>query len=633
MEPQPADTSSPTKSTNLKERPSSSLMARIYSPAALDLWWVRIPARLRRYSVTLSAAWADGIYLTAWPRLAVSLSIVAVVIGCSLGAAHWSPYVIGDGSIATTGPIIVFAESLPFLFVAAILGSLSAHLGVMLTLGYVIGDYLIAGPAVASWGYNSAWPAFFGQRLPLLLCYWLLFILAARTTITSNSLAASLLRTLRGKGKATKILRVATSAAFQFALVYAWTLATPMIIRVLWIWIGRSSSPLSVPVYTRVTDPWLPVAAAGAILFRSVLASHRNSKRIVAQRVRELQVLTREYDTTPALPRRIPLWARCVIASALITFIVSGFLNSATLGVVMFFVFAAILMSHTMLLPRTHLWRNWSTAAAAVPSAARVVAATFATFLVTRLIIALPAQGLNPKAGAFALELLSITVGIVIFLVFLPEGKSTAAKTEPLATKDKTAETFYKHRTSVLKATSLLFVTLLTTSTAHASCQDPVCCFVTVALVAVVIAALLFLLWPFISSFVLQGSLYLLFVVSGPLGLILVEDEDEVADDVTEIADVTVGRWGRDGLEAGDWVMKGGCNLWNYIFSGKWDPNPLNWPAAFDSGEEFTVPANTLSWPSGWEFLKGIVGQRIYDPGEGVDLIGPDVRGLVEDIG
>jgi hypothetical protein len=77
---------------------------------------------------------------------------------------------------------------------------------------------------------------------------------------------------------------------------------------------------------------------------------------------------------------------------------------------------------------------------------------------------------------------------------------------------------------------------------------------------------------------------------------------------------VTVARWGRPGLQAGDWVMKGEANYMNYILSGKFDPGPWNQFASFASGQEFQVAATSLYWPSGWEFFKGILGQRIYWP-------------------
>ncbi|HEY6330284.1 MAG TPA: RHS repeat-associated core domain-containing protein, partial [Blastocatellia bacterium] len=78
---------------------------------------------------------------------------------------------------------------------------------------------------------------------------------------------------------------------------------------------------------------------------------------------------------------------------------------------------------------------------------------------------------------------------------------------------------------------------------------------------------------------------------------------------------VTVSRWGRPGLEAGDWVMKGEANWWNYIWSGKGGPSIFgNQFASFSSGASYEVPASSLEWPSGWEFFKGLFGQRIYNP-------------------
>lgn len=47
--------------------PKSSQYSRLSSRAALESWWLETPRKLRRYSTFLSAAWSDGIYLTAWP--------------------------------------------------------------------------------------------------------------------------------------------------------------------------------------------------------------------------------------------------------------------------------------------------------------------------------------------------------------------------------------------------------------------------------------------------------------------------------------------------------------------------------------------------------------------------------------
>jgi hypothetical protein len=86
---------------------------------------------------------------------------------------------------------------------------------------------------------------------------------------------------------------------------------------------------------------------------------------------------------------------------------------------------------------------------------------------------------------------------------------------------------------------------------------------------------------------------------------------------VHNACEVLVSRWGREGLENGDWVMKGAATRWNYWKSFKWEPPILsdNIPAAFNSGREYVVNAAEIVWPKGWGkdgWWKGLFGQRIY---------------------
>jgi len=75
---------------------------------------------------------------------------------------------------------------------------------------------------------------------------------------------------------------------------------------------------------------------------------------------------------------------------------------------------------------------------------------------------------------------------------------------------------------------------------------------------------------------------------------------------------IWVSRWGRPGLQAGDWVMKGRANMWNYIRSGKYQPGWGNQFASFSSGRNYLVSRGSVGWPRGWERWKGIFGQRQY---------------------
>jgi hypothetical protein len=80
---------------------------------------------------------------------------------------------------------------------------------------------------------------------------------------------------------------------------------------------------------------------------------------------------------------------------------------------------------------------------------------------------------------------------------------------------------------------------------------------------------------------------------------------------------VTVSRWGREGLEKGDWIMRGRVNWWNYLRSFKWQPGMGNEFASYSTGRVYEVPASSVKWPSGWGidgWFKGLFGQRRFIP-------------------
>ena len=63
--------------------------------------------------------------------------------------------------------------------------------------------------------------------------------------------------------------------------------------------------------------------------------------------------------------------------------------------------------------------------------------------------------------------------------------------------------------------------------------------------------------------------------------------------------------------------MQGEPSWWNYFLSFKWQLGMGNEFALFGAGESFTVPANSVQWPSGWGIdgaWKGPYGQRVYVP-------------------
>ena len=73
-----------------------------------------------------------------------------------------------------------------------------------------------------------------------------------------------------------------------------------------------------------------------------------------------------------------------------------------------------------------------------------------------------------------------------------------------------------------------------------------------------------------------------------------------------------VTHWGPAGvteLRSGDWVMTGGASFRNLVMAGA-KTSRQGWQASITT----TVPKASLRYPSGREWWKGLIGQRVYKP-------------------
>src|SRR5581483_589987 len=186
--------------------PSDANVTRTPLARFVDFWWVQIPAKLRRYSLLLWAAWSDGIYLTAWPRMATCLVLALFLFGFAEGITHWSyRTIVGTNGFAGNvlapmataddwgGPThLVFADNLLLLIVAVAAGTVSANLGLTLVIGYAIGDILHGVPATGpGWRVSDPLNAWIYRHVPLLTSYALFFLLAALPILMAMELARS----------------------------------------------------------------------------------------------------------------------------------------------------------------------------------------------------------------------------------------------------------------------------------------------------------------------------------------------------------------------------------------------------------------------------------------------------------
>jgi hypothetical protein len=472
------------------------------SPKTLDRWWVRIPAQLRSLSVVFSTAWADGMYLTAWPRWAMLLSSFCLAFGFLEGASHWSFLTI-DATGAASPPAIVFAQMLPLLVIAVVVGALSANAGTMLVLGYAIGEFVFAGPQLQLSG-NAILPQFFYLRLPQLISYFFFFLLAAVPILLTKPLLSGLNRRIQGADIASVVVRTGAAATVQAALVYGWTLAAVMVIRISWAWAGQSP-PLSEKYYLEATDPWLPVAAAAGVLMRGWLTHRAQSNMTLRARVRDFLLALFKAEQRRALPRRFSGWARIVLTALMMTLLTAGYINSLLLGAFVFVAYGSILVARTYFLPRLGIWTRWTGAVGKAPLIVRLALALLAGYLITKSVLALPGQAtqLNGVPGQFGPQIASALLGLAVAAALLPQ-TSTATAQKSIGNPHATPKGTQLRNVGV-HLMLLASLVLLITSRAYADiCLDPICCFgadrfTLLAMAGLLLLLAILLLWPFLE--------------------------------------------------------------------------------------------------------------------------------------
>lgn len=466
-------------------------------------------------------------------------------MGCIVGAAHWSPFVISGRGFLAFGSFVVFAQSLLLIFLAAVAGTLSANAGLLLVLGYAIGEYLLGGPQLTS-GPPSLIPGFFHLRLPLFICYGFFYLVAVRPIFCTRLLLGGLFQKEKEENNRLWLIRIGVAAAFQAILIYAWTLVAPMVMRIVWTW-SDTLADINVPDYCRVTDPWLPLVAIVATVARGLAEDSAMRHTAVRDRVFRLHRVLQRADRVLMLFRRWPLLLHTIFTASVVTLLVSGFVGSALTGVAIFFTFAVLLSVRVLALPKLPSWNTWSGICQRVPLPIRIAIAALIAFFVTRGNLLLDPSGglsgLTRKEGAFGLELLSIGLGLITLLILIPEGPEVDASALRSSSAEK--KIGLEPRRFSKNATLALAVLLLTASEVHGElCLDPRCCFLTAFLAALVIAAVVVLAWeiivPLLSSALTRQGLILLgrslLMYGPPLAALLEEEGPEAGAELENMA-------------------------------------------------------------------------------------------------
>jgi hypothetical protein len=456
----------------------------------VDFWWVEIPGKLRGYSTLLWAAWSDGNYLSAWPRIATVLVIATLLFGFGEGITHWSyRTIVGTNGFSGNvlapsatadnwgGPTrLVFAENLLLLMVGVGLGSISANLGLTLVIGYVLGD-LLRGPAATGPGWRSIDPfnAWIYRHVPLLVSYLLFFLLVCLPILT----ATELVRSLHPRVRQSKFLTVSMTAAVQALLIYCWACMAPMVFRTVWLWSGGAPR-ITVPFYSTVTATFLLPVAVVAIILRAALFRTASKRDRALRRIQVAAIQARQ------VRQRIPAWLRAVLVAGMITLILTGFLHTpANLqptiltnfgeAEIIFIALTAVLLVSAYWLQGMTRWQRWTAQANQYPPGLRLGVATIGSYLVCRLIILVPGAQ-SSAAGEFGPEVAAILTGLGLTLVLLPNGWFGLPQGSRLLPRFKLRVPSPAAQASIVVFTAI-FIILLAARKVFADCFDSQCCF------------------------------------------------------------------------------------------------------------------------------------------------------------
>ncbi|MGH7605680.1 MAG: hypothetical protein ACRENK_17010 [Gemmatimonadaceae bacterium] len=464
----------------------------------MNFWWLEIPLNLRRFSTLLWAAWSDGLYLTAWPRLATLLVFAALAFGFAEGATHWSYLtIVGTNGFAGNvlapmatandwggGAHVVFADNLVLLMVAVAVGSLSANLGVTLVLGYALGDILVAGPAPANLRFNDVVAVWISRHVPLLTSYILFFLLAALPIVMATQLA----RSAHPRVARSRFWTVGLSALIQGALIYCWGAVAPMVFRTVALWSGGDPR-ITVPFYRHIIGTWVVPTAIVAVLARGLIATS------AVQNLSFRAKLVTAKAIASAVRLRVPKWARALITAALITLLMTGFLDlrrnwkeahlfsNYVEAYVVFIGLALVFLAHAYVLPGMRQWQEWVGRVEQYPALLRLAVATTASYLLCLALVAIP--GLQSSAsGEFGPEVTAVLVGLGLTLVLLPEGWGGRPPGKRVLPWSRVP---MPSRTTQVGIVGILLV--LVSKKAYADCYDFACCMAGAAKAAAAAAA------------------------------------------------------------------------------------------------------------------------------------------------
>jgi hypothetical protein len=336
----------------------------------------------------LGTALGEGIYLSAWPRIAAFAPAGALVMGILAG---WWRF----------GGEQVFTQSELIIAMALGLGLVAAQLGVVFTLGYALGDLLLwRHPGFPVYDFTDRVHLFGG----LLVVYAALAMLAAGVPLAVRALRAGAPLPFERGPDVRVVIDVLLGAVFSAGLIWLYVQALPMLIRPLFTWQGSVPSVESVSPAQQGT--WMFVLVAAMVGGCRVLAEYGAcvlDPGGIERRAAALDALQ------PSFWEMLPVALRVPLTSMFATFLLGGLLSTWIEATLLLAGLLAINFARVLLPPRIPAWPRTMER---IPVVFRLPAALGLSYLVASWIVSgrLGGQSFLPLIGGFLVGLLSVAL-------------------------------------------------------------------------------------------------------------------------------------------------------------------------------------------------------------------------------
>ena len=369
--------------------------------ASLDrlnrFWYVKLPARIDPWLPGTADALHDGVWTADITPVGALLPVAGFVVGFF---AH----------PVFPGVTNVWSESLLFILVAVGISILSRTAGIMLLLGYIVGDLLFGPDFFVFAGTFQRLAKVYGGKL---VSYLLLAIPTVFSPLMARKWTVQLARRIPGIDPTRTALRAGIYAAGCGVLAWFWAQGTIVLIRPLFVWVDQSPTVEAVSqVQTRGTTIILTtVIAAIARVFLDEFFVPKSGSVTVVNALRAEREETDERQGE--FWDKVPQPATIVGTAGLVTLLLGGTYTSWVDAAIVAAAALALGALRIGLIPG--LPKAYRDQVERIPSMFRFLAAFFVGLIVSQTIV-----GQMFESGSLRPVMIGAIVTFVLFYALFP---------------------------------------------------------------------------------------------------------------------------------------------------------------------------------------------------------------------